>query len=89
MFPERGIICISIDVATERKLMSVVKRRLDGKTVVSFLHHLTAAARFDRVLILGDREGSGTPNEVARRSQYYNFKLGRRKSSSSYHQLFR
>lgn len=56
-----------MDLTTERKLMSIIRRRLSGWTIVSFLRNKEAAAEFDRVLILDEGEvvGFGTLEEVA------------------------
>ncbi|KAF7940314.1 uncharacterized protein EAE98_000441 [Botrytis deweyae] len=39
----------SIDVDTERKIMNIVAKRLQGKTVISVLHRLEAAVEFDKI----------------------------------------
>ena len=63
----------SVDVATEQKIMNVVKNRLKDKTVVSILHRLEAAMEFDRILVLEDGEVMcfGTPEEVIRDSELF------------------
>ncbi|KAF5876101.1 putative abc multidrug protein [Botrytis fragariae] len=55
----------SIDVATERKIMNVVAKRLQGKTVISVLHRLEAAVEFDKILVLekGEMAHFGPPEE--------------------------
>ncbi|TGO56427.1 hypothetical protein BOTNAR_0223g00070 [Botryotinia narcissicola] len=63
----------SIDVATERKIMNVVAKRLQGKTVISVLHRLEAAIEFDKILVLekGEVAHFGPPEEVIRDSDLF------------------
>ncbi|KAF7942729.1 uncharacterized protein EAE97_006183 [Botrytis byssoidea] len=63
----------SIDVATERKIMNVVAKRLQGKTVISVLHRLEAAVEFDKILVLekGEVAHFGPPEEVIRDSDLF------------------
>jgi ATP-binding cassette subfamily C (CFTR/MRP) protein 1 len=69
----------SVDVATEQKIMHLVKDRLKGKTVISILHRLEAAMEFDRIMVFEDGEvvHFGTPDEVVRNSELFSgTKLG-------------
>ncbi|TGO16824.1 hypothetical protein BTUL_0024g00700 [Botrytis tulipae] len=63
----------SIDVATERKIMNVVAKSLQGKTVISVLHRLEAAVEFDKILVLekGEVAHFGSPEEVIRDSDLF------------------
>ncbi|KAI0433473.1 putative ATP-binding cassette transporter [Xylaria sp. FL1042] len=63
----------SIDVATEKKIMALIARKLQGKTVISVLHRLETALEFDRVLVLEDGRVAhfGTPAEVLRDSELF------------------
>ncbi|KAF7933489.1 hypothetical protein EAE99_003374 [Botrytis elliptica] len=63
----------SIDVDTERKIMNIVAKRLQGKTVISVLHRLEAAVEFDKILILekGEVAHFGPPEEVIRDSDLF------------------
>ncbi|KAF7861880.1 hypothetical protein EAF04_007762 [Stromatinia cepivora] len=63
----------SIDVATERKIMNIVAKRLHGKTVISVLHRLEAAVEFDKILVLekGQIAHFGTPEKVIRDSELF------------------
>ncbi|KAI1425294.1 putative ATP-binding cassette transporter [Xylaria sp. FL1777] len=56
----------SIDVATEKKILALIARKLQGKTVVSVLHRLETALEFDRIVVLenGTVAHFGTPAEV-------------------------
>lgn len=71
----RAETLISIDVATERNIMNIVTKRLDGKTVISVLHRLEAAVEFDKTLVLekGKVAHFGTPEEVIRDSEFILF----------------
>ncbi|KAI3332644.1 putative ATP-binding cassette transporter [Ustulina deusta] len=42
----------SIDVATEKKIMALMARKLQGKTVISVLYRLETALGYDRILVL-------------------------------------
>ncbi|KAI9650765.1 hypothetical protein NHQ30_000792 [Ciborinia camelliae] len=63
----------SIDVDTERKIMNIVAKRLQGKTVISVLHRLEAAIEFDKILVLekGEVAHFGTPEKVIRDSELF------------------
>ncbi|THV51237.1 hypothetical protein BGAL_0118g00200 [Botrytis galanthina] len=67
---KRGVVLLdeatsSIDITTERKIMNVVTKRLQGKTVISVLHRLEAAVEFDKILVLekGEVAHFGPPEE--------------------------
>lgn len=63
----------SIDVTTERRIMNIVAKRLQGKTVISVLHRLEAAVEFDKILVLekGEVAHFGSPVEVIRDSDLF------------------
>ncbi|KAI1275205.1 putative ATP-binding cassette transporter [Xylaria sp. FL0933] len=63
----------SIDVATEKKIMALIARKLQGKTVIAVLHRLETALEYDRVLVLEDGRVAhfGTPTEVLRDSELF------------------
>lgn len=53
--------------------MSLIAKRLHGKTVISVLHRLEAALEYDRILVLerGQVIAFGTPEEVVRDSELF------------------
>ncbi|KAI4863021.1 putative ATP-binding cassette transporter [Hypoxylon rubiginosum] len=63
----------SIDVATELKIMDLIARRLDQKTIISILHRLEASLEYDRILVMekGQVAHFGTPAEVIRDSELF------------------
>ncbi|KAI0536463.1 putative ATP-binding cassette transporter [Xylaria digitata] len=63
----------SIDVATEKKIMALIARKLQGKTVISVLHRLETALEYDRIVVLENGEVAhfGTPTEVLRDSELF------------------
>ncbi|TGO64712.1 hypothetical protein BCON_0006g01150 [Botryotinia convoluta] len=64
---------ISIDDTTERRIMNIVAKKLQGKTVISVLHRLEAAVKFDKILVLetGKVAHFGPPEEVIRDSDLF------------------
>jgi len=63
----------SIDVATEKKIMALIERKLRGKTIISVLHRLEVALEYDRILVLENSKIAhlGTPTEVLRDSELF------------------
>ncbi|TGJ80985.1 hypothetical protein E0Z10_g7773 [Xylaria hypoxylon] len=63
----------SIDVATEQKIMALITRTLQGKTVISVLHRLETALEYDRIVVLenGRVTHFGTPTKVLRDSELF------------------
>lgn len=53
--------------------MSLISKRLQGKTLISVLHRLEAALEYDRILVLeqGHAIHFGTPEEVIRDSELF------------------
>ncbi|KAI0187341.1 putative ATP-binding cassette transporter [Xylaria flabelliformis] len=63
----------SIDVATEKKIMNLIVDKLKGKTIISVLHRLETALKYDRIVVLenGSVAHFGTPTEVLRDSELF------------------
>ncbi|KAI0415678.1 putative ATP-binding cassette transporter [Xylaria grammica] len=63
----------SIDVATEKKIMDLIARKLQGKTVISVLHRLETALEYDRIAVLenGRVAHFGAPDEVLRDAELF------------------
>ncbi|KAI0506235.1 putative ATP-binding cassette transporter [Xylaria bambusicola] len=63
----------SIDVATEKKIMAVIGRKLQGKTVISVLHRLETALEYGRIVVLEDGRvvHFGSPAEILRDSELF------------------
>ena len=53
--------------------MTLIARKLWGKTVISVLHRLETALGYDRIVVLenGGVAHIGTPNEVLRDSELF------------------
>ncbi|OIW33935.1 putative ATP-binding cassette transporter [Coniochaeta ligniaria NRRL 30616] len=63
----------SIDVATEARIMRIIRQRLGGTTVVSILHRLETALQYDRIAVLerGELVHFGTPGDVVRDAELF------------------
>ena len=53
--------------------MTLISKRLQGKTIISVLHRLEAALEYDRILVLekGEIAHFGTPELVLRCSELF------------------
>ncbi|KAF2973471.1 hypothetical protein GQX73_g11 [Xylaria multiplex] len=62
-----------IDMTTEKKIMALIRRKLQCKTVISVLHRLETALEYDRIVVLenGGVAHFGTPAEVLRDSELF------------------
>ncbi len=63
----------SVDEATERKIHDLTVEMLKEKTVVSVLHRLETAVKYDKILVLdkGKVLDFGTPEEVIQRCDLF------------------
>lgn len=63
----------SVDVANERRIRSLIKNRLLGKTIISILHRLETAVEYDRSFVLNEGRLAqfGTPEEVTQDSDLF------------------
>lgn len=64
---------ISVDTATERPLMKLVRSKLGGKIVISIMYRLEAALDYDRILVLegGKALYFDLPEMVVRKSHLF------------------
>ncbi|KAF4633368.1 hypothetical protein G7Y89_g4751 [Cudoniella acicularis] len=63
----------SIDTVAEQKIMKLMADRLQGKTIISVLHRLEVALKYDRILVLdkGQMVHFGTPAEILKESELF------------------
>lgn len=63
----------SVDEATERKIHDLTVEMLKEKTVVSVLHRLETAVKYNKILVLdaGKILDFGTPDEVIQRCELF------------------
>jgi ABC-type multidrug transport system fused ATPase/permease subunit len=68
-----GADCCSVDEATERKIHDLTVEMLKEKTVVSVLHRLETAVKYDKILVLDEGKvlDFGTPSEVIQRCELF------------------
>lgn len=75
----------SIDEATERKIHDITVEMLKEKTVVSVLHRLETAVKYDKILVLdaGKVLDFGTPDEVIQRCELFSTFRGKENGEST------
>jgi len=63
----------SVDEATERKIHDLTVEMLKEKTVVSVLHRLETAVKYDKIFVLDEGKvlDFGTPEEVIQRCDLF------------------
>jgi ATP-binding cassette, subfamily C (CFTR/MRP), member 1 len=63
----------SVDAATEAKMMEVVDKRFEGRTIVAVAHHLETLRDFDMIVVLdkGRLVETGSPRELLGRQSVF------------------
>jgi ABC-type multidrug transport system fused ATPase/permease subunit len=66
-------VTASVDVATEARMIEVMRRRLIDCTVIAIAHRLHTIRQFDRIVVLdqGRMVECGTPEELLRQPSSY------------------
>lgn len=66
-------ITSSVDAASEAKMMEVVGRKFDGRTIVAVAHHLETIRHFDMIVVLeqGRMIEVGSPAELLERPSVF------------------
>lgn len=63
----------SVDVETEKRIMDLISEQLADKTVISVLHRVEAAMRYDKILVMDKGRAAyfGGPAEAGKWSDLF------------------